>query len=87
MKSVLQKHIRSSKHELGKKARSERSAKRAQTWIDGHAYIEQTKSKGSTLSDEVLVFRVNCLKTYMSGGIPLNKLEHFRLLSSNMAYV
>ena len=80
VKSVLTKHISSSKHVDGKEEKRKKEGNRKQDLIDTHAFIDKNMAKGSTLSDSTLAFRIDCLKTFMSGGVPLFKLDHFRPL-------
>ena len=80
VKSTLKTHLISQKHKDSKSANRSRAGERKQTLIDGNAYLTANKTSGSTLPDDVLVFRLQVLKTFMSGGVPISKIDHFRSL-------
>ena len=51
-----------------------------QALVDSRVYISQVNAEGTALPDEGLVFCLEVLKSFMSGGVPINKIYHFRPL-------
>lgn len=84
MKSTLQTHVKSQKHRGCKAEHKRKALGKKQMLMDSRNYIKQTNAEGSTLPDKVITFQIKVLKTFMSGGVPVNKIDHFRpLLESN----
>ena len=81
-KSVISQHIKSAKHERGK-ARLARKEEREQNIADllGN-YDKATHPVG----EEVRVYRVKVVTTFLKAGVPLSKLDTFRELLEENAY-
>ena len=86
-KSVISQHIKSAKHERGK-ARLARKEEREQNIAEllGN-YDKATHPVGEGLSEEVRVYCVKVVTTFLKAGVPLSKLlDTFRELLEENAY-
>ena len=85
-KSVISQHIKSAKHEKGK-ARLARKEKREQSIAELLVdYDKATHPVGEGLSEEVRVYRVKVVTTFLKAGVPLSKLDTFRELLEENVY-
>ena len=85
-KSVISQHIKSAKHEKGK-ARLAHKEKREQSIAELLVdYDKATHPVGEGLSEEVRVYRVKVVTTFLKAGVPLSKLDTFRELLEENAY-
>ena len=50
------------------------------------AYNSEVHPKRETLLVEEHVYRVNCVRTFLKAGVPLNKIDIFRELFEEIAY-
>lgn len=79
-KSVLCKHIKSSKHIAGKKYIQEKGVKERKISDMLRRYDETVHPIGETLSESVRIFRVKVVTSFMRAGVPINKIDCFREL-------
>lgn len=80
VKSTLRTHIKSQKHQDSKSEHGKKTLGKKQMLMDARNYIKHSNARGTTLPDEVVVYRMEVLKTFMSGGVAVNKIDHFRSL-------
>lgn len=79
-KSTLDDHVKSAKH-LGSKTKMHVKEAKERDIADAfRAHNDSMHQKGETLPDEVNVYRVRVVQTFMRAGVPLNKLNIFRSL-------
>lgn len=80
LKSVIKVHVASTKHLDSKCGRAERACEAKQLLLDGNEFLTANKAKGSTLPDEVIVYRIKCLRAFLQSGIPISKIDQLRPL-------
>ena len=81
--SVVNGHIKSAKHSSGK-TRLENQKKKDMEIAKALKSHDTLHPKGETLPDSQRIFRVKVARTFLSAGIPLSKVSHFReLLEEN----
>lgn len=84
--TTLKTHVRTMKHVAGKKRLE--CSKVKQTSI-AHALKEQDKAAhavGEMLPEEQRVFRTEVVESFLTGGIPLQKIDHLRRLLEHGRY-
>ena len=79
-KSSISYHIKSTKHNDGKKRLEQRKVKDHEIAQSLRKYNEEVHSRGETLPEQLQVFRVKVVKTFLEAGVPLSKIGHFREL-------
>lgn len=83
-KSVLLQHIKSAKHASGKKLKASKKVQDKNVADMLKKYSAEKHPVGENLSDEVRVFRVKVVKSFLKAGVPLSKIECFREVFENM---
>lgn len=77
-KSIVKNHVSSVKHSTGKE-RLQKSEKKTLDIVDAFkTYDAEVHPSGETLPENVRVYRVKVLSTFLKAGVPLNKLPLFR---------
>ena len=84
--SIIKRHITSEKHKLGKTRLSQKEAHEATILQAIKKHDNEVRPEGETLADEQRVYRVNVVKTFLKAGIPLEKLDSFRVLLEEGGY-
>ena len=80
-------HLKSQKHKDGKKRLDKKEASEQDTVKELAVYNENTHMVGETIAgNNMQVFRVKVLSTFLCAGVPLNKLELFRELFEENGY-
>ena len=79
-KSVIDKHIKSTKHVSGKQKVDLKEKKEKDISEMLMNYVKQCHPVGENLSDPVRVYRVKVISTFMRAGVPLHKVDFFRSL-------
>ena len=74
-RSVVQNHVRSSKHEEGKKKLKMKETREADLALALEKHDHETHRKGETLPEAQKVYRARVVITLMEAGIPLSKLD------------
>ena len=86
-KSVINKHVTSSKkHQAAKlrlKDKQQRETDIAQAF---HEYASQEHAVGETLPENQQVYRVNVVSTFLRAGVPISKIEVFCPLLEDTGY-
>ena len=79
-KSTIVDHIKSKKHGLGKKEAAAEGDKQQRITESFKFFTQQSEKKpsGSTLDDATLVFRIDCVRTFLATGTPLSRVDGFR---------
>ena len=86
-RSTIQNHIRSKKHENSKRA-LEVKLKREQDIADSLArHNSEVHLWGETLPMQQQVYRVKVVTALLRAGIPLSKLDSFRDILEENAYI
>ncbi len=85
-KSVLQQHIRSAKHGSSKKLLVSRKAQDKTIADMLRKYDKNKHPIGEGLSDEVRVFRIKVVKSFLKAGVPLAKVDCFREVFEESAF-
>ncbi len=83
-KSIVQRHVSSSKHVTGKEKLA-RKGKREKDIAEAlQRYDRDVHPSGETLPESVRVYRVKVLCTFLRNGVPISKIDDFRdLLEEN----
>ena len=85
-KSIVQNHIASTKHALGKE-RIHSKEKRGRDIVSMlKNYDTQVHPVGETLSDDLRVFRVKLVSSFLKAGVPLHKVDCFRELLEESSF-
>ena len=85
-KSSIEYHIKSGKHDEGKKRLGKRKANDQDIAQSLKKYNEQVHGRGETLPEQQQVFRVKVVKTFLQAGVPLGKVDQFRALFEETGY-
>ena len=84
-KSSIEYHIKSGKHDDGKKKLQKRKANDldiAQSLLK----YNKVHGRGETLPEQQQVFHVKVVKSFLQAGVPLVKIDHFRALFEETGY-
>ena len=85
-RSIINNHIRSSKHGKSQKRLDSKEA-RERTIIEHlRKYNEETHPRGETLPEDHQVYRIKVVTAFLKSGVPLSKVESFRDLLEENAY-
>ena len=85
-KSVVENHVKSSKHAKGKERMSKKEAEERDLAETFQKYNDDVHLRGETLPQTQQVFRVKVLKSFLRAGIPLNKIGPLRDLLEEGGY-
>lgn len=77
-KSVIDMHIKSSKHSKGKQRLASKEKHERDIVRMLKAYDKDVHPVGEGLSEEVGVYHVKVVTAFLKAGVPLNKLDCFR---------
>lgn len=85
-KTIIQQHIKSSKHCRGKEklAVKERREKDIANVLIG--YDNENHPKGETLSMAQRVYRFKVVRTFLKAGVAINKIDQFREIFEEQGY-
>ncbi len=76
--SVIQLHIKSNKHRVGKDRLQSNEAREHDIATSFARYSQQEHTSGETLPRDVQVYHIKVVRTFLKAGIPLNKIDVFR---------
>ena len=76
-KSVIKLHVDCSKHKSSTVKLQKKEAEQRDIVQALKAY-EETYPKGETLSDNVHLYRLNIVRSFLKAGVPLTKITSFR---------
>ena len=76
-KSVLIQHVKSVKHATGKERLASKQARRNITDML-RKYDKDEQPIGETLSEEVRVYRIKVVTSFLKAGVPLSIIDCFR---------
>ena len=79
LKKSIEYHIKSGKHDEGKKRLGKRKANDQDIAQSLKKYNEQVDKRGKTLPEQQQVFHVKVVKTFLQAGVPLGKVDQFPL--------
>ena len=85
-KSSIEYHIKSGKHDDGKKKLQKRKANDLDIAQSLMKYNKEVHGRGETLPEQQQVFRVKVVKSFLQAGVPLGKIAHFRALFEETGY-
>ena len=85
-KSNIEYHIKSGKHDEGKKRLGKRKANDQDIAQSLKKYNEQVHGRGETLPEQQHVFHVKVVKTFIQAGVPLGNVDQFRALFEETGY-
>ena len=85
-KSSIEYHIKSGKHDDGKKKLQKRKANDLDIAQSLMKYNKEVHGQGETLPEQQQVFRVKVVKSFLQAGVPLGKIDHFRALFEETGY-
>ena len=74
-RSVIQNHVKSSKHQDGKQTLTTKEKKERDLAQALERHDQETHRKGETLPEEQKVYRARVVLAFMEAGIPLSKLD------------
>ena len=83
-KSTIQNHVRSKKHADSKKKWETKEAREQDIAMALMKYNEKEHLSGETLPEEQQVYRIKVVMAFLRAGIPLSKLDSFRVFSRKM---
>ena len=84
--SSVANHIKSAKHQEGKKRLAKKEMCERDIAKQLSDYNEQNHLIGENLPEETQVFRVKVVTAFLRAAVPLSKIEHFRELFEESAY-
>ena len=84
--SSLSNHLKSQKHQDGKRRLQKKEACERDIAKQLAVYNEDNCTVGETLTESTQIFRVKVVSTFLRGGIPLNKLDIFREMFEETGY-
>ena len=83
-KSVLIQHVKSVKHATGKERLASKQARERNIADMLRKYDKDEHPIGESLSEEVRVYRIKVVTSFLKAGVPLSKIDCFRdLLEEN----
>ena len=85
-KSSISCHIKSTKHNSGKKRLEQQNIKDQDIAQSLRKYNEKVHARGETLPKQQQVYRVKVLKTFLQAGVSLSKVENFHELLEETGY-
>ena len=85
-KSIVENHVKSSKHAKGKERMSKKEARQKDLAEALQKYNDDVHLRGETLPQTQQVYRVKVLKSFLRAGIPLNKIDPLRDLLEEGGY-
>ena len=74
-RSVIQNHVKSTKHESGKVALTTKEKRERDLALALERHDQEIHRKGETLPEEQKVYRARVVLAFMEAGIPLSKLD------------
>ena len=77
-KSTIENHIASAKHCGGKKKLASKELREKDIADAFKLYDVETHPSGETLPEDVRIYRVKVLSTFLKAGVPINKIAAFR---------
>ena len=82
--SVIQLHVKSKKHMAGKERLVSKTASEKDITESLIRYNHQEHLSGENLPEEIQIYRIKIVTTFLKAGVPLNKINIFRdLLEEN----
>ena len=84
--SIINNHIKSIKHGSGKKVLELKKTKDADIVQALRSYEASENPRGATLPDAQRLYRVKVLRTFLTAGVPLNKVPVFREILEENGY-
>ena len=84
--SVLHNHMKSTKHNEGKKSLENKVAREKSIAEALRKHNQVNHLVGETLPDHQQVYRVKVVTSFLRAAVPLNKIIHFRELLEDHAY-
>ena len=85
-KSVINAHVKSQKHERGKRRLALNSQRECDIVQALKQFDREFHPEGETLPDSVRVYRVKVVTAMLKAGVPLNKIDSFRDLLEEHAF-
>ena len=76
--TVVRLHVKSKKHKLGKEKLQGRNKEEIDIAQAFDAYNQKEHLAGETLSNDLQVYRIKVVRTFLKAGVPLNKVDLFR---------
>ena len=77
-KSVLNQHVKSSKHAAGKERLASKQARQRNIADMLVKYDKDKHPIGETLSEEVRVYKIQVVTSFLKARVPLSKIDCFR---------
>lgn len=77
--TIMTNHVKSSKHASAKEHIEEMEARERDIAKSLEEYNNQFHLKGESLSVAHRVYRVKVVRSFMKAGVPLNKIDCFRV--------
>ncbi len=84
--SVLNNHIKSSKHNSGKNRLQSKQKKDIEIVEALKSYDSMESPVGETIPEQHRLYRIKVIRTFLLAGVPLNKLNVFRELLEENGY-
>ena len=85
-KSVLIQHVKSVKHISGKERLASKQARERNIADMLRKYDKDEHHIGETLSEEVRIYRIKVVTSFLKAGVPLSKIDCFRDLLEKNAF-
>lgn len=85
-RSIISNHIKSGKHEKGKKSLEEKEFREKNIAECLKKYNEKSHSVGETLPEQQQVYRVKVVSAFLKAGVPLNKISLFHDILEEKAF-
>ena len=83
---MLNQHVKSSKHAAGKERLASKQARQRNIADMLVKYDKDKHPIGETLSEEVRVYRIQVVTSFLKVGVPLSKIDCFRDLLEENAF-
>ena len=84
--SIISNHVKSVKHNSGKKALQSKQKKDMELVQTLRSYDASENPCGKMLPDQQRIYRLKVVKTFLTAGVPLNKIPAFRELLEENGY-
>ena len=85
-KTIIQQHIKSSKHSRGKEKLAVKESREQDIANVLKGYDNENHPKGETLRMAQHVYRFKVLRTFLKAGVAINKIDQFREIFEEQGY-
>ena len=84
--SSVKNHIKSNKHQEGKKCLQRKEARERDIANSLHCFNSEIHPRGETVSEAGQIFRVKVVRSFLKAGVPLSKVSLFREILEETGY-